>query len=311
MKTAIFLTIPTWQGEVIWGIAPQLQSLDWKFGSRGEKPDLIIAHQDFIGSALIDYDAPIVILERCDGCQLSGPTRRNISDPRVRMVLKSSTFADASLHNKYAGRAFCEPENRPRHPIADGDLAKIGLAFGYGACKRIQDFAPDIASWPLQRDVRCSFAGTVNYVETPWITDHRLSCVESLNLIPGCKTIAGRRLEPADYWRLLSRSIASVSPAGCGEICWRTVESVLAGCVLIQPNFGYAVAEPDGILRSVATVDCRPDWSDLSKAIEQAEKIFEPDIVRRGHDAEMIKLANTPESLAKRLAGLFEEVVSE
>lgn len=309
MKTLLYLSPPCWQAEVTFSVAPQLKELGWELVfDKKAAHDLLCCHQDYIGECLLDYCAPIAVLERIDGCQLSGPVRNAIGDKRIRIVLKSSTFADLADHNQFSGRRFVEPHKKPKLQIAAGDLAKIRLGFSYAARAHVRDHQPPPETWNQDRDVRCSFAGTVEYAETPAITEHRQSCVDVLGKIEGCKVIDGRKLDVRKYWELLGRSVAAVCPHGCGEVCIREYEAALTGCLLIRPDFGYRVATPEKIY-DVSCRYCKPDWSDLEQQIADAVDTHTLFAGAIKTVAAHVQSMNTPEAVAKRLAGYFEEAM--
>jgi glycosyltransferase involved in cell wall biosynthesis len=58
------------------------------------------------------------------------------------------------------------------------------------------------------------------------------------------------------------------SPFGYGEICWRDVEAIAAGAVLVKPDMRHLATRPDLYEDGVTYVACRWDFSDLANVVQ-------------------------------------------
>lgn len=291
----------TWTAGVVERVLPELAACGWSLDSGA--PDLVVCHQDRLAPHL-GGSLPIIILERCDGARITGATRKHLEDPLIRLVLKNSRYADLALYNQHTGRMGLEERTPPRTLLSDETLAKIRLGFSYAATE-IMAPAPPAEAWRQDRPIRASFAGTTEYPGIPALTRHRKRCVAAVEKVG--QAIDGRQLPAAEYWRLLGDSVACVSPHGCGEVCWRCYQGILAGCVLVRPDFGYWVETPEGIYDSVLFAD--RDWGDLSDALEELDDPQWLSSELLIDTAQRVRTMNTPRAVAVRLAELFDEAV--
>ena len=59
------------------------------------------------------------------------------------------------------------------------------------------------------------------------------------------------------------------SPFGYGEICWRDIEAIAAGAVLIKPDMSHLATRPDLYEDGVTYAACRWDFSDLADIVQR------------------------------------------
>ena len=60
------------------------------------------------------------------------------------------------------------------------------------------------------------------------------------------------------------------SPFGYGEICWRDIEAIACGAVLVKPDMAHLITRPDLYEDGVTYVACRWDYADLAEAMGAA-----------------------------------------
>lgn len=58
------------------------------------------------------------------------------------------------------------------------------------------------------------------------------------------------------------------SPFGYGEICWRDIEAIAAGAVLVKPDMSHLATRPDLYEDGVTYAACRWDFADLSDIVQ-------------------------------------------
>jgi hypothetical protein len=232
---------------------------------------------------------PVVILERIDGCQITGKTRRYIDHPNVVAVIKNTMAKPNSLHNRHGTRRIHvhelhqDSESTVGGPInLDGDLSddllrKVVTGFTFGSYKLVREGCWNLP-WKDTRTIRAGFWGTVEYDREELLTEHRTSLVDRLNSIEGCVAKPGRPYDRQTYIRMMTISEAVVSPWGYGESCYRDYEALLCGAVLIKPHTPWMI-ERTGIYDwgpQVGSIQwCRPDWKDLEAVIAQAQRVPE------------------------------------
>ena len=77
-----------------------------------------------------------------------------------------------------------------------------------------------------------------------------------------------------DYCDVSFRSKIGVSPYGMGELCFRDYELTQFGCLLIKPDMGSIITEPNFLIPNETYVPVKLDWSDLNETIEKVLSNF-------------------------------------
>ena len=99
-----------------------------------------------------------------------------------------------------------------------------------------------------------------NHRNTAW---QELSKIESkYNIVKGQST-------PQQFIEIMKRSKIGISPFGMGELCYRDLELVQWGCLLIKPDISKLRTEPDFFKPMETYIPVKPDWSDLNETIEK------------------------------------------
>lgn len=78
------------------------------------------------------------------------------------------------------------------------------------------------------------------------------------------------RVERSRYMAELRASKLCFSPFGFGELCWRDIEAILAGAVLIKPDMGHLETLPDLYEPGVTYLPVRWDFADLEQVAQTA-----------------------------------------
>lgn len=237
------------------------------------RPAMIICQQTelaYLASPLA-RDVPIVIVERLDGAQLSGPTRRALAtDQRIALVLKTAVYRDLEDYNRslfggFSRRQEAEIFNamvggqwdihhsfwKPPTPrLSPDQLRKIVCMFGWESYPQLAEAASMAENMPADRarPIDLFFAGTIGYPGSP-IGAHRVEAVRETNRIrgiaertkSGLKVVchAGRELDREAYLRTMADSKMVVCPYGFGETCQRDYEAMLLGCIPLKPKMDW------------------------------------------------------------------------
>jgi hypothetical protein len=73
----------------------------------------------------------------------------------------------------------------------------------------------------------------------------------------------------AAYLRNMEMSKICISPLGLGEVCFRELESISYGSIVIKPDMSHIETWPD-IYRAYETyIPCKWDWSDLEEIVHR------------------------------------------
>ena len=85
---------------------------------------------------------------------------------------------------------------------------------------------------------------------------------ERYNIVKGQST-------PQQFVEVMKRSKIGISPYGQCEGCYRDLELIQWGCLLIKPDMDKVITEPDFYKPMETYVPVKPDWSDLNKVVEK------------------------------------------
>jgi len=99
-------------------------------------------------------------------------------------------------------------------------------------------------------------------------TKHRKSAWDELNKIGDRYTIVAGKSAPHEFIEAMKRSKIGLSPFGMGELCYRDLEFIQYGCLLIKPDMSKVITEPDFFKPMETYIPVKPDWSDLNETIE-------------------------------------------
>lgn len=275
--------------------------------------DAILIHQVLLCDEIFACGPPVIILERIDGAQLAG------SRPWIRQaagMIKGYRFRERRLDNVFRGRAFThdlkdlgDVENTrimygiPAPQLSPEDLAKIHIGYGFPAYDAMESLVKTDVDLDADRPVDLHCVCWTDYKGTE-IELHRKKAIEVAQAWPGEKIVAeGRPYDNPMYERQLLQSKCVLSPWGWGEPCYRDVEAMLAGCVLIKPDTGYVEADPDIYeATSGMCVTCKPDFSDLHPIVINIVRNWGTHRMTREHHMSLCRTAWRPKYVATTMA---------
>ncbi len=105
-----------------------------------------------------------------------------------------------------------------------------------------------------------------------WYQAMRQNALDKLRSIDGLVLSPADRVSYGQYMKEMQRSKLCFSPNGYGELCWRDVEGVLAGAVLIKPDMEHLESLPDIYEPDVTYLSVKWDNSDLEDVVRRALK---------------------------------------
>jgi hypothetical protein len=106
-------------------------------------------------------------------------------------------------------------------------------------------------------------------------TKHRKTAWDELGKIEDKYNIVKGQSTPQQFVEVMKRSKVGLSPFGMGELCYRDLELIQWGCLLIKPDMGKVLTEPDFFKPMETYIPVKPDWSDLNETIEKVLGNFE------------------------------------
>ena len=100
-------------------------------------------------------------------------------------------------------------------------------------------------------------------------TKHRKGAWDTLDDLGERYNIVKGQSTPQQFVEVMKRSKVGLSPFGMGELCYRDLELIQYGCLLIKPDMSKVITEPDFFKPMETYVPVKPDWSDLNETIEK------------------------------------------
>jgi hypothetical protein len=100
-------------------------------------------------------------------------------------------------------------------------------------------------------------------------TEHRKGAWDTLENISETYNVIKGQSSPEQFVEIMKRSKVGLSPFGMGELCYRDLELIKWGCLLIKPDMDKVITEPDFFKPMETYVPVKPDWSDLNQTIHK------------------------------------------
>lgn len=203
--------------------------------------------------------------------------------PIVDLYVKKHVFRDSAEHTRprigktnltdYVSRTFgtsFDDDIIPTsHGVPEEHLGKIVLGWNIALDDKIRSLHRSTARVPndAEKDVDVVCRATVS--EEAWIYPLRAAILPALRrLAPRYRVLTPETKVPEDvYYGEMRRSRVCVSPFGYGEICWRDFEAILSGCLLVKPDVGHVLTEPDIFVPYETYVPVRWDFADLEDVL--------------------------------------------
>ena len=99
--------------------------------------------------------------------------------------------------------------------------------------------------------------------------NHRKGAWDELSKIEERYAVVKGQSTSQEFVDIMKRSKLGLSPFGMGELCYRDLELIQWGCLLIKPDMGKVITEPDFFKPMETYVPVKPDWSDLNETVEK------------------------------------------
>ncbi len=105
-------------------------------------------------------------------------------------------------------------------------------------------------------------------------TNHRKGAWDKLSEIENKYNIIKGQSSPQQFIEIMKRSKIGLSPFGMGELCYRDIELVQWGCLLLKPDISKVITAPNFFKPMETYVPVKPDWSDLNEVIQDILENF-------------------------------------
>lgn len=101
-----------------------------------------------------------------------------------------------------------------------------------------------------------------------WHEAMRSHVQQSLQSIPRIKISGSERVNQKAFMNELAHSTLCLSPFGFGELCWRDVEAMQMGAVVLKQDMGHLVTLPNIFESDLTYAPLNWDFSNLSEVID-------------------------------------------
>jgi hypothetical protein len=199
--------------------------------------------------------------------------------PFLRHYVKKSLFRDRGLYlrawrgdtnlTEYYG-ALCGLEAGPVDWQTPPDLLdRLRLGPNFLTDPRfIADFSgdgpPPRAGRTIDLHARLGRRGS------GWYGAMRGAAAAALDPLSDLRVASEGHVPLKEFMRELSASKLCFSPFGYGELCWRDLEAIAAGSVLVKPDMSHLETLPDLYEPGVTYLPCRWDFADLEEVVRGA-----------------------------------------
>ena len=200
-------------------------------------------------------------------------------DPEIDFYLKKGLFRDQGnfFHpfrgdtnlTEFYGDLYGLGGEPVDWQVPESILPKLRLSPNFFTAPRfLQAFAtqkmPPITGRGLDIQTRFGVRGS------PWYQAMRQHALDQVRAIPGLALSPPERVSYKQYTDEMRQSKLCFSPHGYGELCWRDVEGILAGAVLIKPDMSHLETLPDIYRPGVTYLPVKWDFSDLEEVVRMA-----------------------------------------
>mgnify|MGYP001548079625 FL=1 len=171
------------------------------------------------------------------------------------------------------------PDQYPHYiPCPEEELNKLKVSWNLAFCDYrllpwgINYFHNYFFGNPKFIDVRkhrifdYSFRGTITNEAKKGIGDQRRRSLQVLRQMShNYATSFGGKVSKKLYLSELTNIKVSVSPFGWGELCYRDIESIMSGCILLKPSMEHLETFPDIYIKNKTYISIDWDLHDLKE----------------------------------------------
>lgn len=202
-----------------------------------------------------------------------------VLEPEIAYYFKKSQFAndrdyfhpfrgDTNLTEFY-GDLYGLEQDAVDWKIPQAILPKLRLSPNFFTAPRfLEEFAtkpmPEWEGRSLDIQTRFGAKGSL------WYQKMREDALAKTRAIKGLKLSPPDRVAYPHYMEEMRRSRICFSPHGYGELCWRDIEGILAGAVLVKPDMSHLNTLPDLYRADETYLSVKWDFSDLEEVVHRA-----------------------------------------
>jgi len=201
-------------------------------------------------------------------------------EPYIEFYLKKGYFKDRAQHlrptygdtnlTEYYGALYGIDQEQVDWHIPERLLPKLRLSPNFFTSPKFINTLHNASSVPagdrpIDMQTRIGKSGGGWYYQR--MRQHsvdQVAAIENLRISPPGK------LNYKAFMLEMRQSKLCFSPFGYGELCWRDIEAMVSGTVLIKPNMGHLDTLPDLYEPDVTYLTVSWDFSDLEEVVRHA-----------------------------------------
>ena len=200
----------------------------------------------------------------------------------VDFYLKKSLFRDRSLYyrpfrgdtnlTEFYQQLYDLPGEPVDWQVPEGFTDRLRLSPNFFTAPRLlHSFETQSPPDPDSKNVDLHARLGLGPDNGSWYRRMREDALARVDALSDRMAVACRgRVERSQYMAELRASKLCFSPFGYGELCWRDIEAILAGAVLIKPDMGHLETLPDLYEPGVTYLPVRWDFADLEDVVYNA-----------------------------------------
>ncbi len=197
--------------------------------------------------------------------------------PGIHLYFKKSLFLDSEAFlrptyghtnlTEYYGRLYGLEDKMKDWKVPPSALGKLRIAPNFltdpGLLRIFLDSAlPPTAGRRI--DLHARLGGT----DKPgWYGEMRRRADTAARALGGLAIATGTGISRGEFMDEMRQSKVCFSPFGYGELCWRDIEAMAAGAVLLKPDMSHLRTEPDLFRDGETYVACRWDFADVDDKV--------------------------------------------
>jgi hypothetical protein len=227
--------------------------------------------------------------------------------PRDPAVLTRPLLGDTQLTDYY-NRLYGLEAPEVRYDLPDGFADRMTAVPSFQVAPlflhEIARGALAVAEAARDIDVHARLEATKG---SPWYVAMRSDAIRKLTAIPDLVAPVEAGVAWNAYLAELRRSKLTFSPFGYGELCWRDVEAIMCGSVLVKPDMSHLATAPEMYVPDRTYVPVAWDFSDLEETVQGL--LADPDRRRRLAESALRTLQEQvrPGRLLDAYAFLFDD----
>ena len=181
-----------------------------------------------------------------------------------------TTYGDTNLADFYS-KLYGLAENETNWRVSNSLLQKLRLAPNFLTAPDLSLalLSPSLGRSKKDVDLHARLGGTS---AGGWYGAMRKHAECIVDELAGLHVVKGTGVSRRVFADELSRSKVCFSPFGYGELCWRDIEAIAAGAVLIKPDMSHLRTEPDLYRDQETYIACRWDFADFADKLHEILK---------------------------------------